>query len=519
MSALVAWLGYNNHCDISHIGTLPDFSIDTTYADHARFAIHGSGLYVTSFPSVDALLTVRVLVQDFAGRYADSTVEYSVYAKDCVCVTTTSTTTAAPTTTTSTTTTQTPTTTTLGPSTCFNKFGDDIYGAAANDYLGRSVDISDNGTYVIIGSPYNDDAGSEAGKVEVFEWTGAAWSQRGSDILGATGQLFGDDQYGLRGVAINGDGSIIAISSRIAGEVKVYEWNGSDWSQKGTTLSGTGIGDCIDLNNDGSILAVSNVSTSLNTGSVDVYEWDGSAYSQKGSTILGESTSDYFGYNLCLNSAGDIIVVGAPYNDGAASEAGHLRIYEWNGSAWSQKGQELDGNAVTGYFGLCTSISDDGLTVVGGAPVNNEGYVKVYSFSSEHGIWLQKGSDIVEGNNGDYFGAYLALSGDGDSLVVSAKRSNPNGTYSGKVRFFEWSGSAWTENCTDIDGVAAQDTFGNALALSSDANYLAIGGEGHDFGSIGNRGHVRTYSKFYLNPSSMPDEYFGSKNVITNHLP
>tara|TARA_R100000152_G_C6779803_1_gene211834 strand:- start:1369 stop:2931 length:1563 start_codon:yes stop_codon:yes gene_type:complete len=518
-NVLVAWLKNDNACDVSHLGTVPEFTIDTSYGDHSRFAIDGTGLYVTSIPPTGNIISTRILMKDFAGRYADEELYYSIYLENCTCASTTTTST----TTTGTTTTGTTTTsTTAAPTACFNKYGDDIFGTSGGDQLGRTVDMSDNGTFVVVSSPEDDDSGSNAGKVQVFRWTGVAWTQRGSDILGdSVNDYLGEGIRGKRGVAINNDGTIIAVSSELGGYVKVYEWGGSDWSQKGSTLSGTSIGSSVDLNNDGSILAVGNTTTSSNTGSVNIYEWSGSAWSQKGSTILGESSNDGFGYSLCLNSAGDFIAIGGPYNDTPTANAGHIRVYQFSGGNWSQKGQELDGNsdAAGGLFGSSVSISDDGLTVAGSGPETGTGYVKVYSFSSTHGIWLSKGSDISEGSSTDGFGYSIALDGDGNSIVVGSIYSDPTtGVDAGKVRLFEWNGSSWVKNCTDIDGDGAGDRFGFCVSISSDSNHLAVGGPKYDNGSNYNAGHIRTYSKTYLNPSSMPDEYFGSADII-NLLP
>ena len=44
-----------------------------------------------------------------------------------------------------------------------------------------------------------------------------------------------------------------------------------------------------------------------------------------------------------MNAAGDRLAIGAP-KDGM-SNAGHVRIYDWNGTAWIQLGADIDGEA------------------------------------------------------------------------------------------------------------------------------------------------------------------------------
>ena len=50
-----------------------------------------------------------------------------------------------------------------------------------------------------------------------------------------------------------------------------------------------------------------------------------------------------------------------------------------------------------------------------------------------------------------------------------------NGTNSGHVRVYEYSGNAWTQLGADIDGEAASDYSGYSVSLSSDGTRVAIG--------------------------------------------
>ena len=55
---------------------------------------------------------------------------------------------------------------------------------------------------------------------------------------------------------------------------------------------------------------------------------------QLGSDIDGEAAEDISGYSVSLDSDGDRVAIGAYKNDGNGSDAGHLRIYSWDGSSW-----------------------------------------------------------------------------------------------------------------------------------------------------------------------------------------
>jgi len=54
---------------------------------------------------------------------------------------------------------------------------------------------------------------------------------------------------------------------------------------------------------------------------------------QLGSDIDREAAEDVSGYDVSLDSDGDRVAIGAYSNDGNGSDAGHVRIYSWDGSS------------------------------------------------------------------------------------------------------------------------------------------------------------------------------------------
>ncbi|MGB0470954.1 MAG: T9SS C-terminal target domain-containing protein, partial [Ilumatobacteraceae bacterium] len=126
---------------------------------------------------------------------------------------------------------------------------------------------------------------------------------------------------------------------------------------------------------------------------------------QIGSDIDGEAAGDYSGVSMSLSSDGTIVAIGAYGNDGAAANAGHVRVYEWNGSAWTQKGADIDGEAADDRSGMSMSLSSDGTIVAIGALYNagngnNSGHVRVFEWDGT--AWQQKGDDIDGEAAGDY---------------------------------------------------------------------------------------------------------------------
>ena len=68
----------------------------------------------------------------------------------------------------------------------------------------------------------------------------------------------------------------------------------------------------------------------LNAGHVRIYEWNGSSWTQRGQDIDGEAAGDYSGNSVSLSSDGNTVAIGAPYNGGNGADAGHVRIFKTN---------------------------------------------------------------------------------------------------------------------------------------------------------------------------------------------
>lgn len=104
---------------------------------------------------------------------------------------------------------------------------------------------------------------------------------------------------------------------------------------------------------------------------------------QLGADIDGEASFDDSGTSVPLSADGSRVAIGAFLNDGNGQSAGHVRLYDWNGSAWVQVGADIDGEASDDWSGRSVSLSADGSRVAIGAPENNNGnglsgHVRVY---------------------------------------------------------------------------------------------------------------------------------------------
>ena len=77
-------------------------------------------------------------------------------------------------------------------------------------------------------------------------------------------------------------------------------------------------------------------------GHVRIYDYNGSAWVQVGADIDGEAAGDQSGSSVSLSSDGSRVAIGARENDGNGAAAGHVRIYDYDGSSWVKVGVDID---------------------------------------------------------------------------------------------------------------------------------------------------------------------------------
>ena len=90
-----------------------------------------------------------------------------------------------------------------------------------------------------------------------------------------------------------------------------------------------------------------------------------------GDDLDGEATGDRSGRSVSLSSDGRTVAIGAYLNDGNGSNSGHVRVYEFDNSAWDQLGADIEGEAADDWSGYSVSLSSDGRTVAIGAIYND----------------------------------------------------------------------------------------------------------------------------------------------------
>jgi len=331
------------------------------------------------------------------------------------------------------------------------------------------------------------------------------WSQVGTDIDGeATGDFSGNS------ISLSGDGLTVAIGGRYndgsatdSGHVRVYTWNNTNWIQLGQDIDGEAQDDhfgwSVSLSSDGYTVAVGapfSDGNGASAGHVRVLSFNETSWNQVGQDIIGEAFADESGRSVSLSSDGSTVAIGATKNSGNGAMSGHVRIYSWVGGVWAQVGGDIDGQASNDQSGFSISLSSDGLTVAIGSPDNNangtsSGQVRVFTWSGTD--WSQIGSDLNGEAAADYFGYSVSISSDGTTVAAGAYGNDGNGSDSGHVRVYKWNTTAWDQVGVDIDGEYASDLSGRSVSISSDGTTVAIGAIQND-GNGDSSGHVRVFT-------------------------
>ena len=213
------------------------------------------------------------------------------------------------------------------------------------------MSLSSDGSRLAVGATHNDDGGTAAGHVRVYEYDTTTWVQVGVDIDGEA-----DDRSGIF-VSMSSEGTIVAIGAFR------HDGVGSD------------------------------------SGYVRVYEYDSSTWVQLGGDIEGEATNDQSGVAVSLCAGGTRVAIGAKTNDGGGTDSGHVRVFEYDSSAWIQLGNDIDGEAAgdqSGFDGSVSLSSSGSRVAVDRSSTMMEAPMRVMSefltmtTSRLHGLWLER---------------------------------------------------------------------------------------------------------------------------------
>ncbi|MGH8252150.1 MAG: FG-GAP repeat protein [Steroidobacteraceae bacterium] len=378
----------------------------------------------------------------------------------------------------------------------------------AGDNIG-AVALSADGMTMAIGAPSEDsaatgvngdqldDSASAAGAVYVFHRIDGEWAQQAYLKASNTGT---NDNFGVS-VAVSADGSTLAVgamgessgatgvgggqadnSVTFSGAVYVFvQDEAGSWTQQAYVKASNPdpsdfFGSRVALSGDGGTLAVSadeedsaatgfggmeSDNSAAGAGAVYVFardpagDWSQQAYVKASNT----DATDGFGDNLALDGSGNTLVVAAINEDSAATGID------------GDQDDDSSLNAGAAYV----------LTRDAGGSWSQQAYVKAPNTDSA-----------------DSFGWAVALSDDGNTLLVAAPGEDSSATgvngnqannsvgNAGAAYVYARVGETWTfQSYFKASNPEVGDLFGFGLALSHDGNTIAVNAGNEDSGASG----------------------------------
>jgi hypothetical protein len=410
-----------------------------------------------------------------------------------------------------------------------------------SDHFGSSVALSRDGNTMAVSAHWessaatgingnqNDNSIPQAGAVYIFVRSGNTWTQQAyvkASNTGRAGQgdVPGDgDQFGYS-LALSGDGNTLAVGA-ISEDGAAQQINGMQQDDKANTA-----------------------------GAVYVFARTGSTWAQQayvktshheGGDMLGFAVALSFDGNTLATTAFDEDGSGRtinPPHDNRGSGSGALYIFARQGADWSQQAYiKASRSEASDQLGYSVALSEDGNTVAVGVGDDacltpgvdspgcdndsppQRGAVNIwvgaaYVFARTGTTWTEQ-AFVKASNPRPYnsFGAKLALSGDGNTLAVSAYLEDNAGQgirppapepflflenlnawrehrneaeESGAVYVYTRSGSTWTAGAY-VKGANtdAGDEFGSAVALTGDGRTMVVGAHHEDSSARGVNGN------------------------------
>jgi len=360
----------------------------------------------------------------------------------------------------------------------WSQLGSDIDGLSSNNYTGVDVALNGDGTVLAIGSHGN--------YIRMFQYANSTWTQIGSTINGVNS----GDNFGYRVALSNDGTIVAASGNQHSGNtghVRIFEYSGGSWSQMGGDIDGVSSGDhsgwSLDLNYDGTSVIIGSPENSGRVGEAKIFKFDGSSWNQVGSDLHGDGGGDYFGIGVAMNGDGTIVGVGGRFYDSSnGNNSGHARIYHWDETSWNLIGSEILGEAGDDQGGNSVGLSDDGTIFLWNAYFNdgagsNAGHVRVFdggftgTSSSGGGDATVSSKDILDVSAG-------TVSMINNTMDISSSVVDISGTawinrgQSGATIADAYQGSLVIESSSSSssDAVLYVDTAGQAETFSIRAN-------------------------------------------------
>ncbi len=235
--------------------------------------------------------------------------------------------------------------------------GQSIYGEAIYDHSGVNA-LSEDGFILAIGAAHNDGGGgTNSGSVRVYELSNASVGITQTAPSTSLTVILEEDPSSPNfvpevGMVISGAGLPILGADD---EIKIVSVSATFESPAGSgiyyqtyTLS---------------------AATEISLGDRLRIGPDANTWVQIGDDIDGEAYGDLLGSDISLNSAGNILAIGAPHKEGVQqlvdnivypNYIGTVKVYELISGNWTQRGSDIEGGVLDSKLGANVSLNGAG---------------------------------------------------------------------------------------------------------------------------------------------------------------
>ncbi len=284
-------------------------------------------------------------------------------------------------------------------------------------------------TVAVVGAHWDDNVALNAGAAYVFRHDGFSWVEE--QLLTPSDGNFGQTM----GSSVSISGNWIVCGSNYdndngtnSGSAYLYHFNGSSWVEEAKLLASDGgasdfFGWSVAIS--GPVVAVGAVGADF-TGKVYVFRYDGSDWVEE-AQLVGNDTAngDVFGHSVA--AFGDRIIVGAIGDDDNGTASGAAFIFRHDGSSWNQEAK-LVPDEVTSPDRYGQSVSISGQVVAVGCTT---GKAFVHYYDPQSGQWDQ----IAYKTGGPAFGEVVSVRN--DTVIISDSfDSNSNGPKAGALHAY-----------------------------------------------------------------------------------
>lgn len=320
---------------------------------------------------------------------------------------------------------------------------------------------------------------------------------RECDILGPETKLGYEGSYFGSSVAVNSSGDRLVAGAYLGGDknqgiASVYSRNISKWKEE-AVLTGT----------------------------------------------FAVNASDYFGFSVAINSAGNRVVVGAYQDERSTTlSVGLAYVFDSGSTGWTQTAVLSGTLAINASdnFGISVSTNQVGDRIIVGAsrdeaPGNGNGSGVVYVFDSGSTGWVQKAilsGSLATGSN-DYFGYSTCMNGSGNAAVIGAYADEAlNSSSSSGIVYVYFSGSSGWYQQAALSGTYATDLddyFGYSVNINSVGDRIIVGAIGDEIDTTASIGLAYIFDSgsggwlqsSVLSASTSANDEFGNAVTISSN--